>query len=777
MNALKKPNLLSYLGRGLMILVIICLAAAPVAVQAQEPDPVEESSEIVATPSGAWTLYQVDGGHNFLNLTDRALRFDSNGNPHVVYGGKNLYYTYYNGTTWNLSLVDAAPGVGEYAALALDSSNRPRISYYDATNRSLKFAYWDGAAWHITTVDTPLTAMGDLLPSNLHHMLAAADPYRATAYPENAVGLYTSIAVDANNGVHITYYDTTAYGNPNNPYGVLKYAYWNGVTWSFDTIDDRNNVGVENSLAIKPGTTLPCVSYLIELYDDLRYACKQLDGDWKVETVDGSVDQNDPPKNVGSFSSLAFDSNGNPHISYYDFSSGDLKYAYKKSDSWTRSAIDTSGDAGTFTSIAVNKSNRVYISYIDETNGNLNQVDSSDWVPEKVTSLGNLGGRYTSIAIDKNGRQGIVYYRIDTAKLYYTHWGGSSWTTTTLDTAADLGLGSSLDVNNYGTPYLSYVNTSSADLKYAYPFYNVWKTTTILGSGYYVGAYSSLELDSAQRPLIASYDASNGNLKLSTWNGSAWELRTADDSDNNVGQYLSLAVDSQNRAHISYFDATAHQLKYAYWNGSAWIRQVVDTGDPGNRDVGRYTSIALDSANRPYISYFDATDGDLMLAYKSPIDAWVIEEVDTAGTVGQYTAIDVDDYDTVHITYYDSTNGNLKYAEKVGGDWYLDVVDSAGNTGLYTSIVVDAFGLSYISYYDASSGALKFASGSYTSWWNETVDSDGVTGLYTSIGLNSAGQPAISYYDYSSGELWLAMSYALPLPPYSIYMPKTDKNR
>src|SRR3954453_12169432 len=42
---------------------------------------------------------------------------------------------------------------------------------------------------------------------------------------------------------------------------------------------------------------------------------------WTAETVD------DPPSDVGQVSSLALDSNGRPHIAYFDLINGHLKYA------------------------------------------------------------------------------------------------------------------------------------------------------------------------------------------------------------------------------------------------------------------------------------------------------------------------------------------------------------------------------------------------------------------------------------------------------------------
>ena len=88
----------------------------------------------------------------------------------------------------------------------------------------------------------------------------------------------------------------------------------------------------------------------------------------------GIIDSNG---DVGKFTSIAIDSNGFKHISYYDNTNDDLKYATDMTGSWVITSVDTSGSVGVHTSIAIDSNDGVHISYYDATNNDLKYTTCS----------------------------------------------------------------------------------------------------------------------------------------------------------------------------------------------------------------------------------------------------------------------------------------------------------------------------------------------------------------------------------------------------------------
>jgi hypothetical protein len=208
---------------------------------------------------------------------------DANGNLHLCFPGT---YGIWNGSVWSKQSLDKSDNV---YSLVLDSAGTSHILYKNDTN--LKYA---------TYANRVLTSQ---------------------TFKQNAAE--GSLALDKDGKPHLSY---SVIGNDGVYY--LNYASWIGTTWDKQAVwkeqtvySSTNAIGY-NSLALDSSGN-PNISFSVG--SELKLASYS-GSDWNIQTVDQTSDQEG--QDCYSYTSLVLDQKGKPHVSYYDWTSQTLKYAY-----------------------------------------------------------------------------------------------------------------------------------------------------------------------------------------------------------------------------------------------------------------------------------------------------------------------------------------------------------------------------------------------------------------------------------------------------------------
>jgi len=208
--------------------------------------------------------------------------------------------------------------------------------------------------------------------------------------------------------------------------GEVKFAYRLAPAnpWVVETVDSCNASNPHYSLEISDSDRIG-ISYF-GATDDLRYAYKSsvTSGSWAPVTADSAGD-------VGTYTSLAFDSSTRPRIAYHDVTQNRLKYASGSSSSggtWTQEVVDATARAGILgVSLLLDEDNIPHIAYSADGPDDLNYaVKGAFWAITGVDTTGSVG-RYPSIAMNPAGFPAISYLDTSGNSVNYAEFDGSVW--------------------------------------------------------------------------------------------------------------------------------------------------------------------------------------------------------------------------------------------------------------------------------------------------------------------------------------------------------------
>ena len=409
------------------------------------------------------------------------------------------------------------------------------------------------------------------------------------------------------------------------------------------------DIGLYSAMANKGQNTF-FSAYNLD-YGDLMFGILRQDGitiDWEfvdgipssTSAVTGDVDgprggYAEPAEDVGLYTDIEIDEQGQPHIVYHDRTNGRLKYAIGTSSGWLIHVIDEVGTAGVHANLVMSEDGKPRVSYLSlrEKRGsskysslrlaiaaNVSPERSEDWTLRTIEET-NL----TRFGCD---------VRCDADEVCRA-----------ADRVCFVPSDSSVCENRCGS--------NEACLNGLCVITETIEPVTDIPTA--VGLWPAAGLLSDGTMKIAYYDSILGQLKLAAFEDP--DLLTANIStealanttDQDEGRFPSLFVGADDSTHISYMNQSQRSVRYLRLDAagntlaSEEVSRVVSSSiTPGGDLLGGDTSIVVDQAGTIRIAFQNGSTGELQYARLPLSGDWSIitlrgNEDPYQGTFGFYT--------------------------------------------------------------------------------------------------------------------------------------------
>ena len=323
-----------------------------------------------------------------------ALTIDSNDSLHVAFydrSGADLHYAYCSLSceiegNWDITTdVDASTNsIGRRVDIIVDSNDNPHIAHFDNKQDDLEYTYCENscdnqASWNKSTIEWG-----------------------------NNVGYMPSLVLDNDGNKHFIYYNFSSvkveysilYSGVDSIYNISSvgsHHYQLGSVVRYDINTGNGNLN-QLHLSYYNGS---------ESNGKLQYSNINIStGIWETTVIDETATK------VGLYSDIDLDSDGNPHISYFDATNNQIKYAKFDGISWTITVTSSVGSDSSHTAVAIDDLDRAHIAYRNSNNGKLELAswNGIDWTIMPQYSGGTGLTDYSNVEIDiLDGKKYLVY--------------------------------------------------------------------------------------------------------------------------------------------------------------------------------------------------------------------------------------------------------------------------------------------------------------------------------------------------------------------------------
>lgn len=214
--------------------------------------------------------------------------------------------------------------------------------------------------------------------------------------------------------------------------------------------------------------------------------------------------------------------------------------------------------------------------------------------------------------------------------------------------------------------------------------------------------------------LISYFDTVGKDLRVAHCSDVACNAVTDSliDGAGDVGEFSAITITGNGLGAISYYDRSNGDLKFASCSNmlcTAATLFTLDSGTATGEDVGPASSIVLNSAGAPVVSYYDVSRGDLKLAlcaatapYCGSRTLWTLDGA-ASDAGARSTALLVPEGGTmkIYVGYYDRTAGDLRLARCFDTNCSapaLSTIDANNDAGILLAGTLGSDGLPLLVY-------------------------------------------------------------------------------
>jgi len=337
------------------------------------------------------------------------------------------------GSAWSVEPV-AATGFewDGVCSVAVDTKNRPYLTFYDAVQRRLRYAVHGDQGW----MPFPLGA-------------------------DQSAGNYSSIGI----------YDNRPNWSPSVAYtgnrGELRFAFGGSDDWRIQTVDDE---------AYGP------VSLALGRLGEPHLAYSDRSGQVKIARRDDRQSHLWQHEVIGTTSqrrvdlSLVADSKGNLHLVDRDGGTGEIHYARSSAGAWTTELIGKSSGRAKV-GFALNTNDIPCVTFV-KSRRSVHEGPSLQYACRRADGWSSqpidenvMQARHSALAFDSDGHPHVSYTKghDHDYQLVYAHWDGQSWARDIVVDGGDIGYGQAIAVDRKGAPHICFYDRDTGELDYARP--------------------------------------------------------------------------------------------------------------------------------------------------------------------------------------------------------------------------------------------------------------------------------------------------------------------